>query len=154
MKTVRLHSGTGFDTSNNARIYLLQANKKFKLALKASTDYAHIRYSTDDGKAWTALPQGGGSTETITVSPSSNVAKVTIQILDDKTYADNLAADKSGFAEGETTSYVVWVESVNANTETAEILTAECEDEIGIRNLTAISIVILLQFRRKQQRKI
>ena len=121
-------SGTGFDTSNNARIYLLQANKKFKLALKASTDYAHIRYSTDDGKAWTALPQGGGSTETITVSPSSNVAKVTIQILDDKTYADNLAADKSGFAEGETTSYVVWVESVNANTETAEILTAECED--------------------------
>ena len=120
-------SGTGFDTSNNARIYLLQANKKFKLALKASTDYAHIRYSTDDGKAWTELPQGGGSTETITVS-SSNVAKVTIQILDDKTYADNLAADKSGFAEGETTSYVVWVESVNANTEAAEILTAECED--------------------------
>ena len=121
-------SGTGFDTSNNARIYLLQANKKFKLALKASTDYAHIRYSTDDGKAWTELPQGGGSTETITVSSSSNVAKVTIQILDDKTYTDNLAADKSGFAEGETTTYVVWVESINANTEAAEILTAECED--------------------------
>ena len=121
-------TGTGFAANTpNYRTYLLQSDRDFKLELATSTAYAHIRYSTNEGKTWKEMSQGGGTTDVISIPASANDIKVSIQVLDDKTYTENKAAGKEGFAEGETANYAVWVESVRAAATDAHILTAKCE---------------------------
>ncbi len=107
------------------RTYLQEGDKTFALTVNSSTAYAHLRYSTD-GETWTELPQGGGTTGQLTL-PESNVQAVQVQILDDNTYASNVAAGKDGFAAGETVNYTVWVEGVDVQAASAQILTAESD---------------------------
>ena len=111
------------------RTYLLNGTEKFKLNVATSTNYAHVRYSSDNGNTWDELKQGGSVTKAI-VFPAAEAGKnaetkVQIQILDDATYTANVKAGKSGFAEGTPTEYIVWVEQIQANAEAAQMLTAE-----------------------------
>ena len=123
-----LTSGTGVSgTQYNYRAYLLDSLRKFTLTFNGNTAYQHLRYSVDDGKTWTELVQGGGTTEQIVIPDDSNTAKVQLQILDDMTYVANIKAGKDGFAEGEVTAYNVWIESVSSDTSSAQLLTATTE---------------------------
>ena len=117
------------------RTYLLNGTEKFKLNVATSTNYAHVRYSSDNGNTWDELKQGGSVTKAI-VFPAAEAGKnaetkVQIQILDDATYTANVKAGKSGFAEGTPTEYIVWVEQIQANAEAAQMLTAEATIDGG-----------------------
>lgn len=117
------------------RTYLLNGTEKFKLDVAASTNYAHVRYSSDDGNNWNELEQGGSLTKEISFPEASEgknaEAKVRIQILDDATYTANVKAGRDGFAEGTPTEYIVWVEQIQANAEAAQMLTAEATIDGG-----------------------
>ncbi len=124
-----LTSGTGVSSSQKYyRTYALNNLEKFSLTLTGNTAYTHLRYSADDGNTWTELPQGGGNTDKLCFpAEGEKVVKIQIQILDDKTYADNIKAGKDGFASGEPETYTIWVEQVSARSESAQILTAATE---------------------------
>lgn len=115
-------SGTGVVAKTyDYRTYLLSGTQKFALTFTGKTVYTHLRYSAD-GETWTELPQGGGTTETITL-PEGKVAKVQVQILGDASYVAN-----GGFANApaeDVTTYTVYVEGVSADAADAQILTAE-----------------------------
>ena len=117
------------------RTYLLNGTEKFKLNVASSTNYAHVRYSSDNGNTWNELKQGGGLTKAISFpaaeAEKNAEAKVRIQILDDATYTANVKAGKDGFAEGTPTEYIVWVEQIQANAEAAQMLTAEATIDGG-----------------------
>lgn len=117
------------------RTYLLNGTEKFKLNVATSTNYAHVRYSSDNGNTWDELKQGGSVTKAIAF-PAAEAGKnaetkVQIQILDDATYTANVKAGKSGFAEGTPTEYIVWVEQIQANAEAAQMLTAKASIDGG-----------------------
>lgn len=115
------------------RTYAMNGLEAFTLTLKGSSAYTHIRYSTDDGTTWKYLGQtgtGGQVTGNITfpeaaAEGANPVTKVTVQILDDVTYAANIAAGKDGFADSTPSSYYVWVEQIPVLNEDCDILTAE-----------------------------
>jgi len=98
------------------RTYALNGLEAFSLDLAASTNYIHIRYSTDNEATWDELTQGKDSTAAIffpeTEGETNPEVKVIIQLLDDKTYAANVAAGKDGFSEGTYDVYTVWVEQL------------------------------------------
>lgn len=131
-------AGTATGVQNTVyfyRTYLLNGTEKFKLDVAASTNYAHVRYSSDDGNTWNELKQGGSVTKAIAF-PAAEAgknaeAKVRIQILDDATYMANVKAGRVGFAEGTPTEYIVWVEQIQANAEAAQILTAKASIDGG-----------------------
>lgn len=104
------------DTVTCYRTYLLGTDGAFSLTLTGKTAYTRLRYSTDNGAAWTELPQGGGTTEKLPFPAESTEVKVLFEVLDDKTYTE-----KGGFADAAPTAYTLWVERVNAR---AELLTA------------------------------
>ena len=113
------------------RTYAMNGLNSFALTLKGSSAYTHIRFSTDDGATWTYLGQTGASgvsTGTIAIpAPAGeehSVVKVMIQILDDVTYAANIAAEKDGFADSEPKTYTVWVEQIPAPNVSCDIETA------------------------------
>ena len=107
-----LTSGTGVSSSANYyRTFIYNDAESFRLTLSASTNYAHIRYSADNGAIWTEVAQGG-VTEDIALSDEESTV-VIIQIIDDTTYAANVSGDKDGFADCEPTEYKVWVDSVS-----------------------------------------
>lgn len=117
----------------NYRAFVIGDDSSFGLTLTGSTAYQHLRYSSDDGSTWKELPQGGGSTELIAfpeAAEGNSVAKVTVQILDDQTFTDNVKAEKDGFAEGTPNTYTIWVERVNVNAGDIKILTAKCEGSV------------------------
>ena len=122
-------SGTNRTTGPNAthysyRVFLFENEKNFSLTFTASTAYQHLRYSAD-GESWTELPQGGGTTEKLGFSWGK--ATVKVQILDDKTYTDNVKAGKDGFAEGEPAEYTVEVVQLDVSAADAQLLTAKTE---------------------------
>lgn len=98
------------------RTFAQDGLEAFSLTLAGSTAYSRVRYSIDDGEDWSELSQGGGTTGLITFPARENdvnpVVKVIIQILDDKTYSNNLKADKEGFADAIPTVYTLWVEQL------------------------------------------
>ena len=94
------------------RAYLLGTDGAFSLTLTGKTAYTRLRYSTDDGSAWTELPRGGGTTEKISFPAEAAEAKVLVEVLDDKTYTE-----KGGFSDTTPTAYTLWVERVNAHVE-------------------------------------
>ena len=114
------------------RTYAMNALESFKLILKGTTAYTHIRYSTDDGTSWTDLGQSGTAgvaTNSITFNKDDQtegnlVTKVTIQILDDATYVKNIAAEKDGYDGDKATTYTVWVEQIPVISEACDMLTA------------------------------
>lgn len=113
------------------RTYMLNGTEKFKLDVATSTNYAHVRYSSDNGNTWNELKQGGSLTKEISF-PASDAGKnaetkVQIQILDDATYTANVKAGRDGFAEGTPMEYIVWVEQIHADEESAQMLTAEAD---------------------------
>lgn len=115
------------------RTYALNGLEAFSLDIAASTDYVHIRYSIDDGATWKELTQGKDSTAAIFFPEAEGEAnpevKVIIQLLDDKTYAANVAAGKDGFSEGTCNTYTVWAEqlpSTNAG-DAVKMLTAAAD---------------------------
>ena len=117
------------------KTYLLNGTEKFKLDVATSTNYAHVRYSSDNGNTWDELKQGGSVTKAIAF-PAAEAGKnaetkVRIQILDDATYTANVKAGRDGFAEGTPTEYIVWVEQIQANAEAAQMLTAEASIDGG-----------------------
>lgn len=131
-------AGTATGVQNTVyfyRTYLLNGTKKFKLDVAASTNYAHVRYSSDDGNTWNELKQGGSLTKEISFPEATEgknaETKVRIQILDDATYTANVKAGRDGFAEGTPTEYIVWVEQIQANAEAAQILTAKASIDGG-----------------------
>ena len=131
-------AGTATGVQNTVyfyRTYLLNGTEKFKLDVAASTNYAHVRYSSDDGNTWNELKQGGSLTKEISFPKATEEknaeAKVRIQILDDATYTANVKAGRDGFAEGTPTEYIVWVEQIQANAEAAQILTAKASIDGG-----------------------
>jgi len=102
----------------NYRSFLQNGLERFALNILGYTDYVHIRYSSDEGETWYDLPQGGGQTRMFEFpereSDTNPVMKVMIQILDDKTYAENVAAEKDGFDGASPNVYTVWVEQLPA----------------------------------------
>lgn len=118
-------TGTGITGTNyNYRTYLLNGTQKFSLKLLGNSGYEHLRYSIDDGKSW--LEPINGETEKIGFSDGA--AKVTIEVLDDKTYTENIAAGKDGFADAEPNVYNVWVEQVSLNNASAQITEASVDN--------------------------
>ena len=113
------------------RTYALNGLDAFALTLKGGSAYTHMRFSTDDGATWTYLGQTGASgvsTGKITIpapdGEEHSVVKVMIQILDDATYAANIAAEKDGFADSEPKTYTVWVEQIPAPNVACDMETA------------------------------
>ena len=113
------------------RTYALNGLESFALTLKGGSAYTHIRFSVDDGTSWTYLGQTGASGistgKIIIPAPTgeeNSVVKVMIQILDDATYAANIAAEKDGFADSEPKTYTVWVEQIPAPVVACDIETA------------------------------
>lgn len=114
------------------RAYAMNALEAFKLTLKGTTAYTHIRYSTDDGTTWTDLGQSGTTgvaTNSITFNKDDQtegnlVTKVTIQILDDATYMANIAAEKDGYDSDKAATYTVWVEQIPVISEACDMVTA------------------------------
>ncbi len=126
-ETGALTSGNGVSAKQYYyRTYLLGGTDAFTLTLTGSTAYTHLRYSTD-GENWVELPQGGADTAKIVI-PESGVAEVRVQILDDKTYSDNIKAGLDGFASGTPSAYTVWVEKVASSASSAQIVSAVCGD--------------------------
>ncbi len=109
---------TPTNTHYNYRSFLQNGLERFALNIVGNTDYVHIRYSSDDGETWYDLNQGGGQTRMFEFpereSDTNPVMKVMIQILDDKTYAENVAAEKDGFDGASPNVYTVWVEQLPA----------------------------------------
>lgn len=121
-------SGTGVSaTQYYYRAYALDGLRKFTLTFSGNTVYQHLRYSADEGKTWTELAQGGGTTQQIVIPDGMDNVKVQLQILDDAAYSDNVKAGRDGFEQGETVNYAVWVESVAAGGKSAQLLTASTE---------------------------
>ena len=113
------------------RTYALNGLTSFALTLKGSSAYTHIRFSTDDGVTWTYLGQTGSSGVSTgkieipaPIGEEHSVVKVTIQILDDATYAANIAAEKDGFADSEPKIYTLWVEQIPELSAQCDIVTA------------------------------
>lgn len=118
------------------RAYAHNGLQAFALNVKANTIYVHMRYSIDDGETWTEMTQGSDSTRMIffperdAENPDTNpVVKVRIQMLDDKTYAANVAEEKDGFADAACDEYTVWVEQLPAlnGSNEVKILTGETD---------------------------
>ena len=131
-------AGTATGVQNTVyfyRTYLLNGTEQFKLDVATSTNYAHVRYSSDNGNTWNELKQGGSITREISFPAAETgknaEAKVRIQVLDDATYTANVKAGKNGFEEGTPTEYIVWVEQIQANVEAAQMLTAEAAIDGG-----------------------
>ena len=126
-----LSSGTGVSGSvYYYRTYALDNLKTFKLNLTGNTEYTHIRYSADDGQTWKETKQGGGTTDEISF-PERNgnanpVVKTRVQILDDKTYSDNVKAGKEGFevSSDAVTEYILWTEQIEDVVAGAQITSA------------------------------
>lgn len=110
------------------KCYALDALPSFSLDLTGSTAYTHLRWSTDGGATWAELPQGGGSTAAIPFpeKPEEGNATVlvTVNILDDQTYAANVKSGKDGFGDSEGTTYTILVEQVSVSPASAQLLTA------------------------------
>ena len=106
------------------RVFLFENEKNFSLNFAASTAYQHLRYSAD-GESWTELPQGGGVTEKLGFAWGK--ATIKLQILDDKTYTDNVKAGKDGFAESEPVEYTFEVVQLDVSASDAQLLTAKTE---------------------------
>ena len=113
------------------RTYALNGLESFSLTLKGSSAFTHIRISTDDGATWKYLGQTGASgvsTGKLAIpAPTGeehSVVEVTVQILDDVTYAANVAAGKDGFADSEPKAYTLWVEQIPAPVVACDIETA------------------------------
>ena len=130
-----LASGTGvYSGAYWYRTYALDELKNFKLNITGNTAYTHIRYSTDGGETWKELAQGGGITAEIAFPEKDGeenpVVKTRIQILDDKTYDENVKAGKDGFeGSGEAvTEYVLWTEQLGNVTAGAQITEAATEE--------------------------
>lgn len=126
-----IQKGTGFDTGLSAshfnyRTYILENPNAFALNVAASTAYAHVRYKTD-GTDWRDLPQGGGVTDNISFAENENSKKVYIEVIDDKTYSDNVKAEKEDLFDGGAVAYSIEVEKTDASAKTAQILTANTE---------------------------
>ena len=97
------------------RTFAQNGLESFSLRLKAATNYAHIRYSIDDGQTWNYAGQGSGLTKLISFPEREDEnpeIKVIIQILDDKTYSENVAAGKDGFEGSKPNSYSIWLEQL------------------------------------------
>lgn len=114
-------------THYNYRAWLQDGLKSFKITATGGSAYTHLRYSIDDGATWKELQQGGGTTDSILFperkGEENPEVKVIIQVLDDKTYTDNVKAGKDGFADAAPTVYTVWAEQlpvVEANLVTAK----------------------------------
>lgn len=111
------------------RTYALGGLEQFQVTVNASTNYAHIRYSADDGKTWKELPQGSGTTNAIAfpeVQEGNAQVKVRVQLLDDSAYTAT-AEGKDPYAENEVTEYTLWVEQVDASLDAITMLTAQSD---------------------------
>lgn len=121
-------SGTGVTAAQPYyRTCLLDGAEAFALTFTGSTEYTHLRYSTDGGASWTELPQGGGATGRITFAAGETVAEVRVQILDDQTYSERVKAGQDGFSDAEPSTYTVWVEQIGQVSDSAQILAASTE---------------------------
>lgn len=118
-----LTSGSGVSGSAYYyRTFIYDDAQSFRLNLTASTSYAHIRYSTDNGKTYTEIAQGGGITEAI-APPAEGASVIIIQMIDDATYVKNIANGENGFANSTPTEYKVWIDKIALSC--AKILTAK-----------------------------
>ena len=114
-----LTSGTGVSSSQMYySTFIYNDIESFKINLTASTVYAHIRYSLDNGENWTYIGQNSGTTNEIKIP--QNTAEILVQISDDKTYVEN-----SGVFEGEPAEYKVWIKPIELTK--PEILSASTE---------------------------
>lgn len=122
--------GTSLDTGISGthysyKCFALGNLEEFSLNITGNTVYEHLRYSIDK-ENWTELAQGGGATEKISFDDEDSVT-VAIQIIDDKTYTDNLNAEKDGFFDCKPNEYVITIEKAGVSSEAAQILTATTE---------------------------
>ncbi|MBQ7623640.1 MAG: hypothetical protein IJS65_00005, partial [Clostridia bacterium] len=117
-------TGTGISgTVYYYRAYAQNGLESFALKAAGSTEYTHLRYSSDGGNTWKELGQSGGMTEGMTFAPAGaeNAAvKILVQVQDDASYVKN-----GGFTD-ECSTYAVWVEQLPAvaDGEQPRILTA------------------------------
>ncbi|MCQ2431752.1 MAG: DUF4430 domain-containing protein, partial [Clostridia bacterium] len=112
-------------TVYNYRAYTLDGLKAFTLTYTGNTAYTHLRYSADDGETWSDPVVQTGTTAKITFPETEEgnaAAKVIFQVVDDASFMEN------GFVAENANTYTVWVEAVNANAESAQILTVSTDD--------------------------
>lgn len=124
---LKISWGTSLDTGVSGthysyKCFVLDSLEGFSLNLTGNTVYEHLRYSID-GENWTELEQGGGVTEKFSFADENSVT-LTVQIIDDKTYSDNVKALKDGFSDCEPNEYAVTIEKAGVSSESAQILTA------------------------------
>ena len=125
-------SGTGVSsTQYYYRTYALDGLEAFSLTISGQTAYTRLRWSADDGKTWTELPQGGGTTEPIAFpDQGEKVVKVQVQVLGDQDYFENAGQGTDGFsgaAPEQLSTYTIWVEQVQSTSSSAQILTAKTD---------------------------
>lgn len=115
---------TGVSSSHYSyKCFLLGGISDFSLNVTGATAYEHLRYSVD-GVNWTELLQGGGTTDKLSFADGENTVTVKVQIIDDKTYTDNVQSEKGGFADCTPNEYTIVVEKVDSSSDDAQILTA------------------------------
>lgn len=84
------------------RTFVYDNAVSFNLNIYPKSAYAHVRYSTDNGATYKETGVGAGNTDNIPVPQTEwESTSVIIEIVDDKTYSDNIAAGRGGF-DGET----------------------------------------------------
>ena len=123
----KISYGTSLDTGVAGSHYLykcfaLDALENFSLKISGNTIYEHLRYTIDGGN-YKELPQGGGNTDQISFAENESVT-VKVQIIDDKTYTDNIKAGKDGFEDTTPNEYTLIVERAASSSKDAQILTA------------------------------
>ncbi|MDD6213762.1 MAG: S-layer homology domain-containing protein [Firmicutes bacterium] len=119
--------GTNLDTGVTGthysyKCFALGDLDEFSLNITGNTVYEHIRYSIDK-ENWKEIPQGGGVSEKLSFA-DENAVTVTVQIIDDETYANNVKSENDGFFDCEPNEYTVIVEKTDVYAENAKILTA------------------------------
>lgn len=109
-KDGNLTSGTGVSANDlYYRTFIYNNVSAYKLNIAASTNYAHIRYSADNGSTWKEIGQQSGVTDSIEIKDET-CDEIIIQIIDDNTYYENTQNGKDGFADSECAEYKVWVD--------------------------------------------
>ena len=114
-----LTSGTGVSASQYYYRTFLQNLDVFKLEFTGSTKYAHFRYKVDDGQ-WTELSGQVLQTDLVTIPAEKTDVCITVELIDDKTYTDNIKNGADSFT-GDTAKYYIWVEKAELNNREVQI---------------------------------
>ena len=118
---------TGIATNHyKYQAYVVDSLDAFALTLAGTTNYTHLRYSVDE-RNWADVTSGQNTT--LLSFGAADSITVTVQVISDRHYTDNIEAGKTGFetvgTDGQT--YTIKVGCVDIATSDARLSSASTE---------------------------